>query len=688
MERRAWLRQRLWGSLRAKLVALSLLPLLIAVPLVILLLAGWGSIYLDRLLIAKIRSDLAVAHSHFEQVRTSVGHQVQALATSQRLASELHARPDDLSVLLQQAVAELKIDYLILLDARGQVQASSAARTGEPPLRQLVVVNRALAGVAGTEIDVLDASFLASMDAGLPQKARTALIATRNALPSERREEARGMVVQAAAPIASTGRLAGGVLLGGLLLNKNLAFVDRINETVYPEGAMPLGSVGTATLFLDDVRIATNVRLFGEQRAIGTRVSAAVRQTVLEQGRTWLDRAFVVNDWYVSAYEPIRDGRGQAVGMLYVGFLEAPFQQAQRWALGLVMALFVLAGVAAAGVSLRLARHISVPVERMHQTMSLIESGQSAAKVGTVPGDDELAQLAVHLDRLLDQLATQTEALQRWGNSLDTRVAEVTQNLVDANQSLRSAQQRLVMTEKLAAIGQLAAGVAHEVNNPVAVIQGNLDVLRETLGDRATPVLPEIRLIQDQVFRIRLIVTKLLQFAKPSEYAGFVEPVDVTLVVQDSLLLVAHQMKRGQIRVVQDLQALQRPLINRGELQQVLINLMVNALQAMQGSASGLLTLRTRDCVREEVPGVELCVSDSGPGISPADQSRLFDPFFTTKASDGNGLGLWVSQNLVQRYGGHIGLDCPDGGGCSFTVWLLLSGQPAPENQTSLHSFP
>ncbi|MBP6483198.1 MAG: cache domain-containing protein [Rhodoferax sp.] len=670
-----WLRQSLWGSLRSKLVALSLLPLLIAVPLVVLLLAGGGSIYLDRLLVAKIRSDLAVAHSHFDQVRASVGHQVQALAASHRLGSVLRTRPDTLPALLQQAAAELKIDYLILIDAKGQVLAASAARQGEPPLNELLVVRRALSGVAGTEIDVLDTHVLAAMDAGLPQKARTTLIATRNALPSERREEVRGMVVQSAAPVGGVGRFAGGVLLGGLLLNKNLAFVDRINETVYPDGALPLGSVGTATLFLDDVRIATNVRLFGDQRAIGTRVSAAVREAVLEQGRTWLDRAFVVNAWYVSAYEPIHDGNGQSVGMLYVGFLEEPFKQAQRWAMGMVMALFVLTCAVVAGVSLRLARHISAPIERMHQTMSLIESGQPASRVGTVAGDDEMAQLAVHLDRLLDQLAHQTEALRRWGSSLDCRVAEVTQNLVDANQSLRSAQQRMVMTEKLAAIGQLAAGVAHEVNNPVAVIQGNLDVLRETLGDKANLVLPEIRLIQDQVFRIRLIVTKLLQFTKPSEYAGFVEPVDLTQVVRDSLVLVEHQMKREQIRVEQDLQALQRPMINRGELQQILINLMVNALQAMQGGTSGLLTLATRDCTRGNTAGIELRVTDSGPGIAAADRSRLFDPFFTTKAADGNGLGLWVSQSLVERYGGRIELNCPDGGGCIFNIWIPLQSK-------------
>jgi two-component system NtrC family sensor kinase len=234
--------------------------------------------------------------------------------------------------------------------------------------------------------------------------------------------------------------------------------------------------------------------------------------------------------------------------------------------------------------------------------------------------------------------------------NLTARWRARTQELAQANETLRSAQRRLVMSEKLAAIGQLAAGVAHEVNNPVAVIQGNLDVLRETLGNEAEPVMAEIRLIQDQVFRIRLIVTKLLQFARPAEYAGYLEPIRLDQVVQDSLVLVAHQMKKTNVTVVQDLRATRLVSVNRNELQQVLINLMVNALQAMPDG--GTLHLATGDREDNGIAGGFVAVGDSGPGISAADRERLFDPFFTTKSSDGTGLGLWVSLGLVQRYGG------------------------------------
>ena len=664
---------RFRNSLRFRLLALALGPLLVAVPILIGILAGWGAVYYDRLLITKVQSDLAVAHGYFNQVKEGVGRRVETLAGSERLARALRERPDTAALveLLREMQQQLKIDFLILLDGNGQVRAAS---NGPAPGRDYTawpIARRALAGHAETEVDILDAAQLAAIDPALTEKARTPLIATRNAQVTQRKEETGGMVMHAAAPIA-TGTRAGdaGVLVGGLLLNKNLDFVDRINDIVYPEGALPLGSLGTATLFLDDVRIATNVRLFENVRAIGTRVSAAVRHTVLDLGHTWLDRAFVVNDWYVSAYEPIIDSRGKRVGMLYVGFLEEPFQHARQLALAAVALLFVLAVIVAAFVSLRLARHVAQPVERMHGTMSAIESGQAEARVGPPhPAEaDELAELAAHFDRLLDRLAEQTEALQRWGRELDSKVAERTGELAAANQTLRSAQQRLVMSEKLAAIGQLAAGVAHEINNPVAVIQGNLDVLRETLGAAAEPAMDEIRLIQDQVFRIRLIVTKLLQFARPAEYVGYLEPVNLDQVVQDSLVLVAHQMKKTSVEVTQEMQATRTVTINRNELQQVLINLMVNALQAMP--EGGTLRLTTGDREENGVSGGFVAVADSGPGVAPQDRERLFDPFFTTKTSDGTGLGLWVSHDLVQRYGGRIDVDCPPSGGSVFTVWL------------------
>jgi signal transduction histidine kinase len=495
--------------------------------------------------------------------------------------------------------------------------------------------------------------------------------------------EDRALVMLATTPIRGADGNIVALLRGGVLLNQNLPFIDHINRIVYPDGSLPFGSHGTATLFMDDVRITTNVRLFQDERAIGTRVSQAVREAVLTHGETWLDRAFVVNDWYVSAYEPLLDAAGERTGMLYVGYLEEPFRYVKYGMLALIVGIFLVVMVLAALFSLRWARSIFRPLEQMNQTMQRVEDGDTGARVGLVTARDEIGALAGHLDELLDVIDEKTRALQRWAEELDAKVVERTQELAQSNASLQQAQQQLVKSEKLAAIGQLTASVAHEINNPIAVIQGNLDLMRETLGAQATPVRAELTLLDQQVERMRLIVTQLLQYARPTEYAGYVEAVDVNQTLENSLVLVAHLLARTRIEVERDLLATARAGVNRQELQQVVINLMINALQAMP--EGGRLRLRTRN--REDGrTGVLLEISDSGPGLTDRVKERLFRPFFTTK-NDGNGLGLWISVGLVERYSGSIeGLNRRELGeeadGAVFRVWLLTEPMAPQDGPT------
>ena len=650
-------------SIRTRLLLLALIPLGVVLPLLLATLAYWGGNYFDRLLTTKVRSDLAVAHGYFERVSDSTGRSVASLADSERLARALRRAPHQpevaLAGLLDSTQLEYKLDFLQFFDVD---RSRQDARTWP-------VIASALAGTARTETAFFSGPQLFALSPSLASRAHTPIIATPNARPDLRDAETGGLVIHSAAPVHDAeGRLIG-VLTGGVLLNKNLDFIDRLNAIVYPEGALPFGSAGTATLFLGDVRVATNVRLFGDTRAIGTRVSRAVYDSVLGRGQTWLDRAFVVSDWYVSAYEPLLDGRQQRVGMLYVGFLEGPFVAARHQAFVAVVGLFGLAMLAAGVFAILWARRVFKPIERMHATMHAIENGQAEARVGTVPSQDELAIVAAHFDRMLDRLQAQASALKRWGQSLDAKVAERTAALEQAVADLKTAQSQLVKNEKLAAIGQLTAGVAHEINNPIAVIQGNLDVLREVLGAAADPVAPETRLIQEQVHRIRLIVAKLLQFARPQDYVGYLEPVAPQQLIQDSLVLVRHLMKAGNIAIEQHLDSTRRVTCNKNELQQVVINLLVNAIQVMPDG--GVLKIDVEDWDEAEMPvGIRLTVSDSGPGISQTDLERLFEPFFTAKKPGGNGLGLWVSKNLIERYGGRLTASSKPGDGASFVVWL------------------
>lgn len=228
---------------------------------------------------------------------------------------------------------------------------------------------------------------------------------------------------------------------------------------------------------------------------------------------------------------------------------------------------------------------------------------------------------------------------------------------------LEATQARLLRSEKLATVGQLTASIAHEVNNPIAVIQGNLDLARELLGAAAAPAAAELRLIDQQVERMRLIVTQLLQYARPGDFAGYVEPVSVPQVLQDCLLLLARPLQAGRVTVQQAVHSERVAAINRQELQQVLINLIANAQQAMPDGGLLTVTLNDWDDDNARPLGLKLHLQDSGPGVPAVLRERLFQPFVTGRR-DGTGLGLWISRSLVERYGGELALLPSEDGAC------------------------
>ena len=341
---------RLSASVRLRLLALALLPLAVLMPLLLLLgMTRWTADY-DEVLIANVESDLRIAEQYLNRLMTGTATALRGEAES---AAFLTAMEGDLITYLARTRDRLDLDFLYYLP--GDMAAGPAARWP--------VIATALTGRPDSQIDIFSPGALAAFPDHLDDRARIGLIETEAAVPTDRAVEDRGMVVHAAAPV--TRAEGKGVLVGGILLNRNLQFIDQVNALVYLNAVTGGDRQGTATLFLEDVRVSTNVRLFEDVRALGTRVSAAVRQQVLDQGRTWLARAFVVNDWYISGYLPLTDSFGDRVGMLYVGFLEAPFATAKREAFIWMMIAFFAVLAICAPVFLWLATGIFAPLERM-----------------------------------------------------------------------------------------------------------------------------------------------------------------------------------------------------------------------------------------------------------------------------------------------------------------------------------
>lgn len=634
-------------SVRVRLLVIALLPMLVLLPV---LLGGtvwrWSG-KVDAILLNKVTGDLTIADQYLGRLIETSGERVDAVARSVAMQTALDGGTID--AFLEQERARLGLDFL------------HVTRDTTWP-----VIRDALDGKWQSTIDVFDADTLAGLSPGLATRAEIPLVPTRGAVPTERTVEARGMVIHSAAPLTlPDGTRA--ALAGGVLLNRNLGFIDTINALVYRAESLPEGSQGTATLFLDDVRISTNVRLFENVRALGTRVSAEVRAQVLGEGRIWLDRAFVVNDWYISAYEPIRDSFGTPVGMLYVGFLETPFSAAKRNSVITLSLAFLFIALASVPVFLRWAGHIFRPLEGMTRTIDRVESGDLGARNAPVDMDGEIAQVARHFDSLLDRLEQRDRELRQWGETLEHRVDERTRELREANQRLEQTTERLIISEKLAAVGEITASVAHEINNPVAVIQGNLDLARSNLGEDGRRAEEEFRLIDDQVYRIGVIVSKLLHFARPEEYSGADRLVDLSQVARDCLVLTRHQIQAAGITSIVETKSTSQVHMSRTELQQVVVNLILNAVHAMPGG--GTLRVATTEASGEVI----LSVEDTGTGIDPSVLPRIFDPFFTTKQAQGTGLGLSISQQLVSRAGGRISASSTPGRGSRFEIVLPVA---------------
>ena len=247
--------------------------------------------------------------------------------------------------------------------------------------------------------------------------------------------------------------------------------------------------------------------------------------------------------------------------------------------------------------------------------------------------------------------------------------------LRERDSALRGAQDQLVQSEKMAAFGQLGAGIAHEVKNPLAGILGCAQIaLRK--AEPGTMLFTNLQLIEKETKRCKAIIDNLLKFARQEKAS--LEPTQVNGVVEDAVAIVNHQLEMNHTRLETDLAPGLPPILgNANQLQQVLMNLMINAQQAMEGNP-GQVSIVTRVT---EAGAVEIRVRDTGPGIPREIMERIFEPFFTTKPSGrGTGLGLSVSFGIVKDHGGEISVESVSGRGASFLITLpayVVPVQPA-----------
>lgn len=280
---------------------------------------------------------------------------------------------------------------------------------------------------------------------------------------------------------------------------------------------------------------------------------------------------------------------------------------------------------------------------------------------------DELGELAEAFNDMTQKLKKAREELQEWAATLEAKVEERTNRI-------KEMQSELIRSEKLASLGELVAGIAHEINNPLTGILMFASMLAR--DPRLDPALKgDLETIIRETQRCGNIVRELLNFSRESLPQKSLNSVN--RVMETTLALVQHQAYFHDIEVVKDLDPrVPEVLMDPGQMQQVFINMLVNASQAMP--KGGTLTIRSG--ARPEIESIFVQIRDTGGGIDPENLERIFDPFFTTKGHNGTGLGLAVSYGIVENHGGEIEVESRVGEGTCFTIRLPM-GVPKPADQ-------
>lgn len=608
---------------------------------------------------AKVRHDLASARMVYDEKTAGIRDTIRLSADRDFLREALMVGSGgDIASRLDRIRRDLGLDVLTLTDARGRVVVRSRRpevfgddQSGDP------FVQRALKGENPSGTQIVAREELLKEGPDLAERATFEFVPTPMAVEREETFEENGMMIRASAPVIDQrGRIVG-ALHGGILFNRDYNLVDKVKEIVFKGEKYKGHDIGTVTLFQDDLRISTNVMDDRGNRAIGTRVSREVHEAVLKQGLSYLGRAFVVTAWYITAYEPIRDIDGRIVGMLYVGMLERPYIDLRNRVIATfygVAGLFVLLIL---GLLAMIAGRITRPLGIMVEATDRIARGDLSGRL-EIEGKDEVGQLAQAFNRMTEDLRTAHQDLTEWGRTLERRVEERTRQL-------REAQDQLVQSEKLASLGKMAAGVAHEINNPLTSILINAHLLLEKCGDH-DQAKENLNLIADETSRCAQIVGGLLDFSR--QRPAKTVRADIDGIIERTIQLLEMQASVRNIRIERNLDGSLPPIpIDKNKIQQVFSNLAINACEAMPDGGTLAITSRlSRDGTH-----IEVVFSDKGVGISPENMSRLFDPFFTTKRF-GTGLGLAVSYGIVRQRGGTIGVRSEVGRGSEFTVRIPL----------------
>ncbi|MFP4380694.1 MAG: cache domain-containing protein [Candidatus Sumerlaeia bacterium] len=636
-------RFRQYSSLRLKMTVILTIVIFVAnAALSVATILFTREVYIERVQ-DRVQSDLNSARRLYNQHIENIRRFLEGVAVEHAYVRLSQSPQFSLAQQMQRIQSRGELDICTLLDAEGRVIMCS----NNPDHQGDIIQHNPLIKLARQTEKVQTGTIILSREAlqkegeELARRARIEILPTPNARPLNKEIQQDGIAIGAVVPITNGVGEVTAFVYGANLLNRRYDIVDDIKADVFQNDTWRGKDIGTATIFQGDLRISTNVTRREGERAIGTRLSREVYRRLYEEARPWYDRAFVVEDWYITAYEPIRNPMDEVVGALYVGLLEEPFQR--RWTIvtAVFLSMMILTTLLSVTMIAIVVRQVLRPIGRVIDMTRRVIGGDLSARVGIRPSG-EMGELCEEIDQMAEAVMTREEQLKE------------------------ATSRQVSQSEKLASIGRLAAGIAHEINNPLGAVVTMSHLLREKIGQEQDDI-EDLDLIIRETSRVSEIVKGLLDFSRemPSEK----RPVDMTEVIESTLKLIQGDKSFRHIDIQKELPPEGLPLVyaDRNQMQQVLINISLNACQAMP--EKGLLKVRAY----EENQRLKIEIRDTGVGIPEENLGKIFEPFFTTKAAEkGTGLGLSVTYGIIDKHGGHIEVDSTVGEGTTFTIVLPL----------------
>jgi len=606
----------------------------------------------------KVQMDLNSAWAAYNE-EAALLQMSMGLVSQQRIVSKalFNQLPDDtVTARLEELRIRHNFDYLTLIDQNGVV--CGASRHSVPPgspIRRDAVIDQAMQGnvVHGTVL--IEREDLIHKSEALARRAFLPILPTPRAVPSDETSLERGMALETAIPILGNDDEIVGVLYGGILLNRRDQLVDKIRNAVFGDEMYNGKPLGTVTIFLGDVRIATNVIKEDSTRALGTRIAEDVYHTVLEKGERFGDRAFVVNDWYLSAYDPIRDPNGKIIGILYVGLLEKKYLDYKSRLTTEYVGIGMIAFALALALALMLSGRIRRPIMKLVEATRQLSAGRLDTRIEVPKVSHETTELANAFNRMAESLESDRKKLQK------------------ASKELQKAY--TAADERNRAYLEMLGFVTHELKSPLASIVFAISSLRDgLLGPMNDEQLSILKACSNSADYLHSTIANFLNLSRieEGELRLKLRLTDIRHDIAEPVMLRLSEMAvDNNMRIHCDIPPGTMIHCDPDLLGSVFQNLVSNAVK--YGKPGSDIIISLMDTPRDNM--IRLSFFNEGPGFSEDESKALFTKFarFTAEnysTKSGTGLGLFVTKNIILRHGGTIRAESRVGEWARFVIDL------------------